>query len=165
MKIRSQQRRVLGVTTSVTSTAKSKGLQTNTTRKLTSPTKNQRFCNWKKWPFRRWWRNVLPSWNNFVQKSLQTWLKRCIGVASAEDGCGKLTRWTAGKFINVWRVNFEGSTKMDHSITNLLLSIFGRGWCFFITTMNFKGGFRWFSRKILHCLVPGSDSWPTASAR
>ena len=41
---------------------------------------------------RRWWRNVLPSWNNFVQKSLQTWLKRCIGVASAEDGCGKLTR-------------------------------------------------------------------------
>jgi len=28
---------------------------------------------------RRWWRNVLPSWSNFVQKSLQTWWKRCIG--------------------------------------------------------------------------------------
>lgn len=104
---------------------------------------------------RRWWRNVLPSWNNFVQKSLQTWLKRCIGVASAEDGCGKLTRWTAG-FVSkclkgqLWRVNKNGSWR----ITNLLLSIFGRGWCFFFTTMNFKGGFRWFS-----------DSWPTASAR
>ena len=77
-----------------------------------------------------------------------------------------LTRWTAG-FVNkclkgqLWRVNKNGS--FNHA--NLFIVKLGRGWCFFITTRNFKGGFRWIVRKILHCLVPGSDSWPTASAR
>ena len=57
-----------------------KGLQTNTTLKLTSPTQKTRdFGYWKNSKNRRWWRNVLPSWSNFVQKSLQTWWKRCIG--------------------------------------------------------------------------------------
>lgn len=114
---------------------------------------------------RRWWRNVLPSWSNFVQKSLQTWWKRCIGWNPLKTDA-VLDPWTAG-FVNkclkgqLWRVNKNGS--FNHA--DLFIVKLGRGWCFFITTRNFKGGFRWFSWKILHCLVPGRDSWPTASAR